>query len=315
MTELIKKYSIDGSRLFRISTKDELTKFGIDNSAASMIFNNVRQLRLAQQQRFSSIGRPMYTPAAESPISQSIDTLLGEGPFVPFEEAITAASTALQDNEHPSDAQMTALRSIAESVCGREEAGTVGITIADALSIAFFLQENVCTKLNCAIAERNSELLHSLRGFVLHLVTALRKLPMYKESPVLYKAVKRSSRGILAEIAKNRVLVWPGFVSATCDEEAVLEFLSESGASEGGSAEEEKEDERLLVEIRGNFVGYNVRSFTGCGGEDEIVLEPETTFKIVDVQRDIQFPTVRRVIVEVSEPLLALRSALSSFHA
>lgn len=325
VTEAIKKYSIDGARLCRMSCKDELSKFGIDNAAATMIFNNVRQLLLAQRQRFASIGRPMYTPAVAHPLSDSIDTLLGDGPFVPPEEAITAAAEALlqhpQDASSPSagsvDAQLSALRGIAESVCGREEAGAAGITTADALSIALFIQESACTKLNRAITEKDRETLHALRGFVLHLVTALRKLPHYTGSPVLYKAVKRRAPaaggdGDDAEFAKGKELLWPGFVSATCDEETVLEFLAESVGDNDGDGE--KDEERLLIEIRGNFVGYNVRSFTGCSGEDEVVLEPETAFKITDIQRDIQFPTVRRVVVEVSEPQLPLRGALASFH-
>lgn len=344
-----------------MTSKDDLTQFFIDATSSTIIYNNVRQLQLAQQQRFASISRPMYTPAIESPLKLSIDTQLGEGPFVPPEEAITTASAILLQQQYTSslkiDAQMSVLRGIAESVCGREEAEAVGITMADALSIVLFLQENVCTKLNRAICENNRITLHTVRGFVLHLVNALRKLPRYKGSPVLYKAVKRTNKQNIninmyekninmldenkidnennfnnendilnsnedkindsnipslnnedgnnnVEIVKGKVLVWPGFVSATCDEESVLDFL----------ASDTENDEKLLIEIRGKFVGYNIRSFTGCCGEDEVVLEPETTFKIVDVQRDIQFPMVKRVVVEVTEPQLSLRGALASFH-
>lgn len=314
--DTIKKYSIDGARLIRIASKDELTKFGLDSAAASMIFNNVRQLMLAQRQRFASIGRPMHTPAVESPLPCSIDAQLGEGPFVPFNDALAAAATALLQPQQDSptlEAQLTALRNIGESIGGREEAGAARVTADDALAIALFLQESACAELNRIITEHNTTKLHTIRGYVLHLITALRKLPRYKGSPVLYKAVRRQGQravDTLSEFTKGKVMVWPGFVSATCDEEAVLEFLADST----GSDTDADCGRSLLVEIRGDFVGYNVRSFTGCCGEDEIVLEPETTFKVLDVQRDIQFPSVNRVTVEVSEPQLALRSALASFH-
>ena len=192
VVDAIKKYSVDGARLCRMTSKDELSKFGIDSASATMIFNNIRQLHLAQRQRFASIGRPVYTPAVRSPLPDSIDTLLGDGPFVPPEEAIAAAAAALL--QLPQDPQLPALRSIAESVCGREEAGAAGITTSDALAIALFIQENACTKLNRAIAEHDRETLRSLRGFVLHLVAALRKLPSYAGSPVLYKAVRRGAK-------------------------------------------------------------------------------------------------------------------------
>ena len=133
--------------------------------------------------------------------------------------------------------------------------------------------------------------------YILHLLSALRKLPR-KETGVLYRGIK------LDEPFSGKVgsmSLWPAFTSTTEKEDTALGFV------EGGKV-------RVLFEIHGNFVGYDISPFSSLGGECEILLEPETKFCIENVTQDTRYPGVTHVTVKVIKTPLVLAESVMLFN-
>ena len=145
-------------------------------------------------------------------------------------------------------------------------------------------EKNPFRVVNKTLAERNTNALPRLCGYILHLLSALRKLPRWKESAVVYRGVEGPVSPYVMEVGS--VLSWPAFTSTTAEESTVGSFI--------GSAREP-----FVFEIRGEFVGYDISAFSALGGECEVLLEPETMFRVAEVKQDKKFPGATRIVVDV----------------
>ena len=73
-------------------------------------------------------------------------------------------------------------------------------------------------------------------------------------------------------------LSWPAFTSTTlCEDVVYSQFLVRVA-------------QPVIFEIHGDFVGYNIRQFSCFVDEDEVLLEPETTFRVESIQQDTKMP-------------------------
>ena len=153
-----------------------------------------------------------------------------------------------------------------------EKEGTLkeyNITKADAMTLAVYtydngpdnFESNPYRMINKALAERDKGSTQVLRGYILRLLTALRKLPKYSSEAAdgskLYRAVTN-----ISENAKTvgKIHIWPAFTSTSTDEDSVVDFLDKIGDDRG---------EKYIFEIGGYFdKGYNIRKLSFHSGED-----------------------------------------------
>ena len=100
-----------------------------------------------------------------------------------------------------------------------------------------------------------------LRGYILRLLTALRKLPQYSGENTEGKKLYRAVTGI-SEKARTvgSVLSWPAFTSTSTDEDSVVDFFNNIT---------DKKGEKYIIEIGGCFnKGHNIREFSFHPDED-----------------------------------------------
>ena len=143
------------------------------------------------------------------------------------------------------------------------------VTKSDAMALAIYtydngqenFESNPYRMINKALGERNTEAVLQLRGYILRLLAALRKLPKYNSEAAngskLYRAVTNVS-----ENAKKvgNVLTWPAFTSTSTDEDTVVDFFNNIGDERG---------EKYIFEISGCFnKGHNIKEFSFHPDED-----------------------------------------------
>ena len=156
--------------------------------------------------------------------------------------------------------------------------------------------------MNKAISERNDNNLRACRGYILHLLKALRKL---KPVPTKGRRLYRGIDGDSPNFDKNRykpgnVLTWPAFTSTSLREDAIRDqFLKRASKP-------------VIFEITGDFVGYNIKDFSNYPDEDEVLLEPETTFKVIFAEDD-KNNLEPRIIVRVQKTPLMIKETVENF--
>ena len=70
----------------------------------------------------------------------------------------------------------------------------------------------------------------------------------------------------------------------------------------------------VIFEIQGDFVGYNIKKFSRFQEEDEVLLEPETMFRIVSIEKDKRNESVTRIVVAVQKSPLLINEAVENFR-
>lgn len=188
----------------------------------------------------------------------------------------------------------------------RGKLGTVGMNKEDAEVLISFTYEGGNSEdkpsylVNKAIAERNNNSLRAYRGYILHLLSVLRRLrPIRTEGITLYRVA--DSRLYEGLYRVDRKLSWPGFTFTTLSEDAVYEQSLE------------RAEQPIIFEIRGDFVGYDIQMFSGFPDEDEVLLEPGTVFSVVSIQQDTRNPRAKRVVVAVQQTPLVIEDAVENF--
>lgn len=153
-------------------------------------------------------------------------------------------------------------------------------------------ENNPYRKVNDVLRTGNIEKLPNFRGYILHLLSALRKLPRFPNGVTLYRGVDLGTNTLKV----GDKLSWPAFSSSTKKIEGAKKFI------------ENTSNHALFKIISGNFVGYDVSIFSAFGTEGEVILEPETMLRVKEVTDGVEnFPNVKLITVEVpkeQEPLL-----------
>ena len=163
-------------------------------------------------------------------------------------------------------------------------------------------KETPCYIMNKTLAERDVNTLRNHRGYILHLLKALRKLkPVSTAGTILYRGIDGKFLNFDDEHYKmGNTLTWPAFTSATWKEKSAYVFA-------------DRTEEPVVFEIHGNFVGYSIKAFSNFPDEEEILLEPETTFKVISIQQDSRNPKAKRIVVEIQPTPLMIKEAVENF--
>ena len=120
------------------------------------------------------------------------------------------------------------------------------------------IKNSLYKKVNTVLATRNDSDLFKVKKYVLHLLAALRKLPPYTETRVLYRAVRN-----ISERARTpeEVLKWAAFTSTTSNEEQAYEFFNCFKTWE-------ETDAKYIFEITGYFRNaHDISAFSNFSDE------------------------------------------------
>lgn len=194
------------------------------------------------------------------------------------------------------------------------------LTISDAIAITVYTYDNgpkaremnVYRIINKVLSERNTDLVFQVRGYIIRLLSALRKLPLFPTNAKLYRGI----RGKVSKETKTvgSILAWPAFTSTTISIESVESFLASSDEEcIDGTNEDGSNNESYIFEITGQFRGYNIKEFSFHPGEDEVLLEPETKFRVNAVTEYPNIPGVTCISVEVLESKPVLKEVTDNF--
>ena len=160
-----------------------------------------------------------------------------------------------------------------------------------------FLEINKC------LAERNSNATRKYRGYILHLLKALRKLKPVKTAGVtLYRGIDGKNIDLLESYKEGSTRTWPGFTSTSTSQRVVYKQFIRDVAHP------------IIFEIHGNFTGYDISPMSKYPDENETLLEPETSFKILSVWQDAIDPRIKRVKVVVQKTPLVADEAVKNFR-
>lgn len=243
---------------------------------------------------------PFFTGKA---VISSLNKLLGEG-NVDFYESL---EDSLKKAEFSEWEMM--LQWCNEKVAKIEKQGvldTLSMEREEALAIFIYTygsDESPYLVLNRALATRNEDTIPKYRGYIVHLLSALRKLPRYRKRGVLYRGIDANyAAWNQADYAVGNTLTWPAFTSTSASEASTLRFLQDAVKP-------------IIFEIRGEFNGCNIMLFSFLKEEEEVLLEPETKFVIKSiVSPDKKVPSATRYIVEIVKTEPVLKSMVDKFE-
>ena len=182
----------------------------------------------------------------------------------------------------------------------------IGITNDEAVTIHSYCypgSDAPYHKMNKALAERNDNAIRNCRGYILHLMKALRKLkPIKTIGTTLYRGIDGKYLKFDDEHYKEgNALTWPAFTSTTQREESAYAFSNRA-------------EQPIIFEIHGDFVGYDIKMFSRYPKEEEVLLEPETKFKVVSIKQDTINSKAKRIVVEVQNTPLIAKAAVKNFE-
>ena len=138
------------------------------------------------------------------------------------------------------------------------------MTQADVMALSIYtydfgqehFEANPYRVINKVLGERNTGKATKLRGYILRLLAALRKLPGYEKTKTLYRAVTNVSEKYKKV---ENVLTWPAFTSTSSDENSVIDFFNNIAV----------DGDRYILEITGCFKnGHSIRDFSFHSDED-----------------------------------------------
>lgn len=243
---------------------------------------------------------PFFTGKANT---SSLNKLFGEGSidfYEPLEDSLKKAN--FQGWE-------TMLQWCNEKVAKIEKQGvldTLSMEREEALAIFIYTygsDESPYLVLNRALATRNEATIPNYRGYIVHLLSALRKLPRYRKKGVLYRGIDANyAAWNQADYAVGNTLTWPAFTSTSASEASTSRFLMDAVKP-------------IIFEIRGEFNGCNIMIFSFLKEEEEVLLEPETKFVIKSIiSPDKKIPSATRYIVEIVKTEPVLKTTVERFE-
>ena len=219
-----------------------------------------------------------YSESATLPTSMVPDMLLADKPFAPsntkvsdlethyrtlslsyqslFESLLETKFSGEAEPEKNKAATKDLMDRCTETIKYLNNRGVLkgyGLTEEEARAITIFtfdygaenMDKNPQRIINQTLAKRNTNGMMAIRMYILHLLSALRKLPQYKGTE-LYRGINGENISSSYVIGETRT--WPAFTSAYPDEDSALDFLSG--------------ENKILFEIHGDFCGYNIQDFS-----------------------------------------------------
>ena len=113
------------------------------------------------------------------------------------------------------------------------------------------------------------------RNYILYLLKALRKLPVYNNAK---KVLYRLQRGgvNLKEYKSKTENIWPAFTSASQSSSAVRYFAERNRPFDTATS--------AVFEITGPVTGYDISELSTHRDEKEVLLEPGTGFRVIGVK-------------------------------
>ena len=159
-----------------------------------------------------------------------------------------------------------------------------GFTEADAAAVAMYTfdfdpEENEASPyelINDSLMYDDSP--ESVRGVLYLVMSALRKLPRYKDR-LLYRSVRGPIDANTYK--KGSVVMWPAIVSTSPDMGAIKKLISEANEVEG---EENAGNVKGTLFVIENGWGYNIQPYSLFPDDgEEILLEPERRFQVDSV--------------------------------
>eukprot|EP00727_Mastigamoeba_balamuthi_P004135 m51a1_g13719 hypothetical protein (677) ;mRNA; r:103149-105416 len=124
---------------------------------------------------------------------------------------------------------------------------------------------------NRALVERSQTGLHRARGLLHMLLSALRKIPRRESPCLLYKGTTEIVSTDSVHYKKGNRVTWHTLTSTTSSHETARWFLTDDSGTCRGT----------VFHIR-NAKGYSIRNFSLTQTFDEVLLEPESEFVVLN---------------------------------
>ena len=300
IVDLLRSHKITGKKLVESKDPTESLKtldiVGVDaekivEGIKLLNYENIKELGM------SVSGEAFTVPKVGMSPLNSLLTYIPSTFYKTLEEALIEAKfICIKDILENAKKRWEASGEIRKSGLTEEEAAAVFVYTYDFGKDDW--EKNPFRVVNKVLAERNTHTLPRLCGYILHLLSALRKLPKWNGGGVLYRGVEGPVSPSVREV--GNVMSWPAFTSTTVDESTVGSFIASAR-------------EPVVFEIRGAFCGYNISPFSALGGESEVLLEPETTFRVSEVGKDKKFPSATRIVVDIIENPLMIEEMVMNF--
>ena len=298
---LLREHDVTGRKL--IESKDlgeALRTLDIFGGDATKIADAVKLLNYENLKKLGlSISGEAFTvpKLGMSPLS-SLLTAFPSDYCKTLEEALKEASfVCVKDMLEDAKKKWESSEEVRKSGLTEEEAAAIFVYTYDFGKDNW--EKNPFRVVNKVLAERNTHVLQRLCGYILHLLSALRKLPRWRGSSVLYRVVEGPVGASTREVGS--VLSWPAFTSTTVNKSAVGTFIVSAR-------------DPVVFEIRGDFCGYDISPFSALGGESEVLLEPETMFSVNKVGTDSDLPGATRIVVNAVESPLMIEDMVNDFN-
>lgn len=262
--EKISEHKVDGSILCCLkSSEDLVTKYGVPSEDAKIIFGSVESLKNYNiNNKEKTHKRNCYYSEDNSTDSKSgvIDAYEKIPPDF-YETLEESLKTAEFKNVN---LMMKLSKEIAKYLNKNGTLEKYGMTMADAMAITLYTYDNGADEfesnpyriINKVLSERNIISAQKLRGYILRLLSALRKLPSYGETKKLYRAVTNINKD---NYKVGSIRSWPAFTSTSTDEKSIIDFFGNIAVK----------GDKCIFEITGWFGnGHSIKEFSFHPDED-----------------------------------------------
>ena len=164
----------------------------------------------------------------------------------------------------------------------------MGLSDDEINAIAYFQVDGPYNKVNDCLRKFDKEALSQLLGYIIHLLKALRKLPVITKRKV-YRAVRNVKLTNSTDITKRSL--WDAVTTASTSESVLRHYLS---------------GEYFICKIKGDYTGYRLTD----SDDSEVFIEPGA--KVREVKRD-DSPNPEFVVIEVTATSKVLQNAVKMF--
>lgn len=244
MSESSKKLSMSGETIADMD-KQEIEKF-VGRDAATKIFNKIymmKQIKMKEEAGVKDLALEGATPTfldtvfrPEDIVPETIEESLNRAGFKDIIKIIQSCTDELEQNKVLKVLKMS-----------RDEAYAI---------LAYTYQADKTEDspyriLNQALLDKNTERLKTLRGFILNLLSALRKLKT-EVRDCLYRGIDgRWLKEDQNNFGKGNALVFAPFTSTSTEESVAFKFINDV-----------KVEIPVLYEMHGEFQGYLIEDFS-----------------------------------------------------
>ena len=146
---------------------------------------------------------------------------------------------------------------------------------------------------NKVLGSRDDNGLYGCGPYILLLLSALRSSVLYPPNKTLYRCIS-GNHIIMDNYKVGTKRTWPAFTSTSTGTDCLETFASDTSKP-------------VVFEITGEYTGYRIFGLSLNEDEDEVLLEPETTFEVMSIDENYKLDDMecRRIIVRaIKVPLL-----------